>query len=369
MNHSHILYDSDPHFKIDPISRKITKEPSSKTNLIQHDHNSERFTFEMPRYIEGHDMSLSNIVEIHYLNFENNGKNVKAGVYSVDDLQVKEDDENTVVCSWLVSNNATQLVGQLQFLVRFSCVSDTTGEVEYVWNTAIYNSINISNGIYNSESGSDNPVPPFNFVTTIGGQVLKFFVGTKAEYDALTFEQKENLFAILTDEHTKEEFFQRMDEIETDVSSLETDMTTVKTDVNDILSGDTIVPEATHAVRADYAQAMDGVVKRRLITDTQRTLTTSSVNGGTTLFSKEINTEGWYVEIETNAFGIHRVYLSASGVGARIAITHYITLVITANYETMGTEYRYRFAAYYERASGDIPSNAVPIINKIYELI
>lgn len=260
MNHSHYLYDSDPHFKIDPISRKITNESSNKTTIIQHDHNSERFTFEVPRYIEGHDLSLCNVVEIHYVNIESNTKIIKAGVYSVDDLRIKEGDDDTVVCSWLVSNNATQLVGQLQFLVRFSCVSDTTGTVEYVWNTAVYNSINISNGIYNSESSSDNPVPAFNFVTTIGGQVLKFFVGTKAEYDTLTFEQKENLFAILTDDTTKDDLFQRMDEIDADNAKLTTEVNKVNNDVNDIVSGETIVPEATHAVSADKVSCLGSKV-------------------------------------------------------------------------------------------------------------
>lgn len=207
MNHSHILYDSDPHFKIDPISRKITNESSTKTTLIQHDHNSERFTFEVPRYVEGHDLSLCNVVEIHYLNVEANTKNVKAGIYTVEDLQIKADDETTVVCSWLVSHNATQFVGQLQFLVRFSCASEDTGKIEYVWNTAIYSSITISAGIYNTDAPSDNTVPPFNFVTTINGDILKFFVGTQAQYDALDNEDKEGLFAIISDDKTKEEIF------------------------------------------------------------------------------------------------------------------------------------------------------------------
>ena len=221
MNHSHVLYDSDPRFKIDPISRKITNESSTKTTIVQHDHNSERFTFEVNRYVEGHDLSLCNVVEIHYLNIEANTKIVRAGVYSVDDLHVKDDDENAVVCSWLVPNNATQLVGQLQFLVRFSCVSDA-GRVEYVWNTAPYTNISVSSGIYNSDAQSDNPVPPYNFVTTIDGQVLKFFVGTKAEYDLLTYEETQGLFAIITDDSTKEELFDKLEELEDEVESLKT---------------------------------------------------------------------------------------------------------------------------------------------------
>ena len=185
MNHSHVLYDSDPHFNIDPISRNITNESSKKVRLIQHDHNSERFTFEIPQHIEGHDMSACNLVEIHYVNVESDTKVVRGGVYTVDDLHVSSDNGDLVVFSWLIPNKATQHVGQLQFLVRFSCVNENTGKVEYVWNTGIYTGISVSSGIYNSDSPSDNPVPPYNSVTTVDGRLLKFFVGSIEEYNKL----------------------------------------------------------------------------------------------------------------------------------------------------------------------------------------
>lgn len=220
MNHSHVLYDSDPNFKIDPISRNIANNSSKKTRLIQHDHNSERFTFEIPRYIEGHDMASCNLVEIHYTNTDANTKIVRGGVYTVDDLQVKSDDENAVVCSWLVPSNATQFVGQLQFLVRFSCVNETTGKLEYVWNTAIYSSLTVSSGIYNSDSPSDNQAPPFNFVTTVSGQILKFFVGTQAEYDELTVADKLGLYAIITDDKTLDEINAKVNEINAMVNEI-----------------------------------------------------------------------------------------------------------------------------------------------------
>ena len=241
MNHSHVLYDSDPHFKIDPISRKITNESSTKTTIIQHDHNSERFTFEVPRYVEGHDLSLCNIVEVHYLNIEGNSKTVRNGVYSVDDLHVKEDDENTVACSWLISDNATQFVGQLQFLLRFACAQEDTGTIDYVWNTGIYNSISISLGIYNNDTPSDNRQPAFNFVTTIDGQTLKFFVGKQAKYDTLSHEDKQGLFAIITDDKTKAKIEKALADI-TDqlelkvVSSLDELTELIHNNVNKMLS-------------------------------------------------------------------------------------------------------------------------------------
>ena len=149
MAHKHSVYDSDTHFSINPVTRTIRNESSQKTTLIQYDHNSERFTFEIPRHVEGHDMSICNVVEIHYLNIEASTKVQNAGVYEVADLQICPEDDEFVILSWLISQNATQLVGSLNFLVRFACVTD--GVVDYVWNTAIHSGIAISSGIHNDE--------------------------------------------------------------------------------------------------------------------------------------------------------------------------------------------------------------------------
>lgn len=149
MAHKHSVYDSDLHFAINPITRTITNMSSQKTTLIQYDHNSERFTFELPRHVEGHDMSVCNVVEVHYLNIEAATKVKSEGVYAVTDLQLSPEDENVVICSWLISQNATRLVGSLNFLVRFACVTDDT--VDYVWNTAIFTGIAVSSGIYNGD--------------------------------------------------------------------------------------------------------------------------------------------------------------------------------------------------------------------------
>ena len=68
--HKHPVYDTDTHFVIDPITRVVSNPESKKTILMQNDHNSERFSFEITRYIEGHDLTLSDKVEIHYANVE-----------------------------------------------------------------------------------------------------------------------------------------------------------------------------------------------------------------------------------------------------------------------------------------------------------
>ena len=149
MAHKHSVYDTDLHFVIDPITRKITTE-CKKTQLMQKDHNSERFTFEIPRYIEGHDMSLCNVVQIHYINTNSTNKDYQVqDIYEVNDLQVSPDSEDIVIGSWLISSNATTYSGTLNFVIRFACVDEETKAIDYQWFTDIYSAITVAKTIYN----------------------------------------------------------------------------------------------------------------------------------------------------------------------------------------------------------------------------
>lgn len=158
MAHKHSIYDSDVHFIIDPITRKIKSE-SGKVILMQNDHNSERFTFQIPRYIEGHDMSLCNTTEIHYVNTDSeNKRNQNEDIYPVTDLQVSPESEDIVIGSWLISQNATTYSGALNFIMRFACVNDKQ-ELEYQWFTDVYSVIQIAKGIYNVDVMTNNDDP------------------------------------------------------------------------------------------------------------------------------------------------------------------------------------------------------------------
>ena len=149
MSHTHNVYDCDNKFIVDGISRAIKNASTSKTIVMQFDHNSEVFTFELPRYIEGHDMTECNRVEVHYLNIDTMTKQENEGIYLVNDLKVNVDDETKLTCSWTISQSATQLVGNLNFLLRFICLTDDV--IDYVWNTSIFSGIYVSKGIYNSD--------------------------------------------------------------------------------------------------------------------------------------------------------------------------------------------------------------------------
>lgn len=150
MAHLHPVYDTDPHFVVDKDSRTISYPAGTKLVLIQMDHNSQRYTFEMPRYIDGHDMTLCDLVQMHYININADNTKVRGtGIYIVTDLQVSPDDENTVVWSWLVSQNATKYVGSLNFVARFVCSSGS--KIDYAWNTQVYSAISISRSIDNTD--------------------------------------------------------------------------------------------------------------------------------------------------------------------------------------------------------------------------
>ena len=150
MAHKHSVYDTDPHFKIDSVTREIKNASQTKTMLVQHDHNSERFTFEIPRMVDGHDMSVCNAVQVHYINTDAKTKEQNAGVYSVDDLQISPESDDVVICSWLISGNATKFVGNLSFVIRFACVAED-GTDDYAWNTAVHQAVSVSTGIFNSD--------------------------------------------------------------------------------------------------------------------------------------------------------------------------------------------------------------------------
>lgn len=160
MKHIHSVYDTDSHFSISPITRAIKNESSKKTTVMQYDHNSERFTFEMPREIEGHDMTLCNRVKLHYINVASDKSGQSKSFYVIDDLQISQEDESVVICSWLISRNATMYAGSLNFLLCFECLSDE-GDVTYAWNTDIFKGISVSNGIFNDV---EEVIEPYNDV-------------------------------------------------------------------------------------------------------------------------------------------------------------------------------------------------------------
>jgi hypothetical protein len=145
MPHAHPVVDSDSRFVIDSTTREITTS-SSKTELIQGDHQSERITFEIPKIVEGHDMSLCDRIEIHYINTDKKTKATSKDVYIADDVTV---DGDKLTFTWLISSNATKYQGALNFTIIFMCLDDE-GNYTYKWSTEICKLLTVGVSIYNS---------------------------------------------------------------------------------------------------------------------------------------------------------------------------------------------------------------------------
>ena len=150
MAHIHKVYDNDVHFKIDEKTGAIKNVSEVKAAVTQYAHNSERFTFEINRMVEGHDLNLCNQVQVHYINKDSKDKTVfNPGIHEVVDLQVCPEDESIVICSWLIKDTATQLVGSLAFSLHFMCIAED-GTVDYDWPTAEYAAVAIVPSINNN---------------------------------------------------------------------------------------------------------------------------------------------------------------------------------------------------------------------------
>lgn len=250
MAHTHSVTDTDIHFEIDGVTRSVKNVTETKTMLVQFDHNSERFTFKLPRYVDGHDLSLCNMVRVHYINIEKSKRTQNSGISEITDLAVCTDDQQYVTCSWLVPNTATQLAGSLHFVVQFAC--EENGKALYSWNTAKHTSVIVADGIdcgdavvteneslltqwknqlesnqitkieqtvvsnedngenvwtvtfgdgrtqdLRVKNGSRGATGLIGSIQTLQGHILNFFVGTKDEYESLT--DKDNVFAIITE--------------------------------------------------------------------------------------------------------------------------------------------------------------------------
>lgn len=146
-NKTHSISDNDTHFLIDAESRRVTNN-AKYIKLMQYDHNSEIFTFEIPRYVEGHDMLLCDHVQIHYSNI---GKDERVDdFYEVTDLATKNSNSSVLIFTWKIKGTATSKVGVLNFTVRFSCSG--VDRPEYVWNSRQYTGIPVEESIYNIDS-------------------------------------------------------------------------------------------------------------------------------------------------------------------------------------------------------------------------
>lgn len=252
MAHVHDVYDADPYFVIDADTRGIIDQSNVGTSLMQYDHNSERFTFEAPRYIDEHDMSLCNRIEVHYLNIGANGKRSE-GVYEVDDMIVDKDNDELVLFTWLVSQNATAHAGSLSFVIRFICSTDDN--IEYIWNTAIYNKISVGTGMSSSEAVVTQYADVLHSwyvqLMAMGDSGLERII-TATERALRDIEQaKDNMI----DDLSKEEFVTDIIDVVTKAASENLDVDNITNNVFNELADKTVTQIDENSTDEQYASA------------------------------------------------------------------------------------------------------------------
>lgn len=93
-------------------------------------------------------MSLSDRIEVHYINIDRRTNATSKDVYIIDDAFV---DGDKLTFSWLVSGNATKYYGRLNFIILFECL-DPDGNYTYKWNTEICKLLTIGEGISNTSA-------------------------------------------------------------------------------------------------------------------------------------------------------------------------------------------------------------------------
>ena len=217
MTHSNIIVDSDAFFEIDPITRSIKNLTPSKISVMQNDHNSERFTFSIPRYVEGHDMSTSDKVEVHYININSATKEQSTGIYEMPDLKIDSDDTEKVTCSWLLSCNATKYAGKLSFLVRFVCLDGD--EIEYAWNTAVFEGISVGQGL------------------NVSDEILEEYVDI---IEAWKTELQAEINGWIDDSVAEQVDVQQIQTNKVNIETLEADQNVLKTRIDNLLTSETV---------------------------------------------------------------------------------------------------------------------------------
>ena len=144
MEQRHPIIDPDSHFIINPDNRRITTT-ATDLKLIQGDFDSERITFEIPEFVEGHPMIDSDKIEVHFVNIDRKTKEESRDVYFVDDAILES---GKVIFSWLISPHATKYYGVLYFLIAFNCY-DGQGNYTYRWNTEVCKLLKVGPGMDN----------------------------------------------------------------------------------------------------------------------------------------------------------------------------------------------------------------------------
>ncbi len=150
-------------------------------------------------------------------------------------------------------------------------------------------------------------------VKTINGRGLKFFVGTQAEYDGLSKTQKDGVFALITNDTTKDGLLEAIRDLQEEQSNINNTFTAITT-------GAYKIPEASHAVNADYSERTADVFRMPIVWR-------GSVFIGATPYEFLFETDNGisslcyrYIEVVTSEYGVIQAYIYNPGSTTKIKV-------------------------------------------------
>lgn len=160
MAHDHDVFDDDLELELNPTTRAIENPSGEQIIIMQGDHNSEEIVIKYPREIENHDMTLCDVVEVHYDNIgvgtSVSTRTVNSGVHQIKEFWAQNPDDGFMRVKWIITDNATQLYGSLEFSLKFICY-DTENGPGYILNSDIFKGIvvkqskNNNNAVYDRD--------------------------------------------------------------------------------------------------------------------------------------------------------------------------------------------------------------------------
>lgn len=125
--------------------RSVAVPSLIKKSIVQRDHNIERLTFDCPRYWYEKDISTLNIY-INYISASQKAKGDDPGSSLCENVVIDENDQDMMHFDWVITNNVSQDVGGLLFLVCAKSV-DSDGNEDVHWNSHLCKELEVQEGL------------------------------------------------------------------------------------------------------------------------------------------------------------------------------------------------------------------------------
>lgn len=130
------LPSDEPRFIINANTRSITIPPEFQFLGVKNDHKAETVYFEIDRYFDNVDLSQ----HICIVQFSNKNNSNNGGIYPVTTMDITTVD-GKIIFGWEIKNDATSLVGDIYFSVRFYSIDSNESVFTYNFNTLTAKSI------------------------------------------------------------------------------------------------------------------------------------------------------------------------------------------------------------------------------------